>query len=135
MLYRGYSPILASVLIVILTTCVTLLLLNGWSSKSVAAIIGTTVGMIIAGLVAYIAIDLAHISGYSTPEVEILIVVADQTGMQLKGLLFAGILLSSLGAIIDVGIAIASSVYEVHVTNPNLSKRNYLFPGLMSGGI
>ncbi|NQX59874.1 YibE/F family protein [Paenibacillus qinlingensis] len=133
MLYRGYSPILASVLMVVLTTCVTLLLLNGWSSKSVAAIIGTTVGMIITGLIAYISGNLAHISGYSTPEVEILIVVADQTGMQLKGLLFAGILLSSLGAIIDVGIAISSSVYEVYLTNPNLSKKELFFSGLNVG--
>ncbi|QGQ99269.1 YibE/F family protein [Paenibacillus psychroresistens] len=133
MLYRGYSPILASVLIVVLTTCITLLLLNGWSSKSIAAILGTTIGVIIAGIIAYISGNLAHVSGYSTKEVEILIVVADDTGMQLKGLLFAGILLSSLGAIIDVGISIASSVYEVYLANTKLSKKELFLSGINVG--
>ncbi|OAB28419.1 YibE/F family protein [Paenibacillus macquariensis subsp. defensor] len=133
MLYRGYSPVLASVLIVILTTCITLLLLNGWSSKSLAAILGTTIGVAIAGIIAYISGDLVHISGYNTAEVESLIVVADETGMQLKGLLFAGILLASLGAITDVGISIAAAVHEVYLANPNLSKKELFISGINVG--
>ena len=38
MIYRGYSPILASILMVIISSCVTLFLLNGWSAKTVSAI-------------------------------------------------------------------------------------------------
>lgn len=133
MLYRGYSPVLASVLIIILTTCITLLLLNGWSSKSLAAILGTTIGVAITGIIAYISGDLVHISGYNTAEIESLIVIADETGMQLKGLLFAGILLASLGAITDVGISIVAAVHEVYVANPNLSKKELFVSGINVG--
>ena len=89
--------------------------------------------MIISGIIAYISSNLAHISGYNSKEVEVLIVVADKTGMHLEGLLFAGILLSSLGAIIDVGISIASSVYEVYMTNPKLSKKELFLSGINVG--
>lgn len=133
MLYRGYSPVLASVLVVILTTCITLLLLNGWSSKSLAAILGTTIGVAITGVIAYISGDLVHISGYNTAEVETLIVVADETGMQLKGLLFAGTLLASLGAITDIGISISAAVHEVYLANPNLSKKELFISGINVG--
>ncbi|NOV00587.1 YibE/F family protein [Paenibacillus planticolens] len=133
MLYRGYSPIFASVVVGLLITCITLLLLNGWSSKSLAAIFGTMIGVVISGIFAYIFGELVQISGYNTKEVEVLIVVAAQTGMQLKGLLFAGIMLATLGAIIDVGISIASAVYEVYVTNRNLSQKELFVSGINIG--
>ena len=133
MLYRGYSPILAAVLVGLLITCITLLLLNGWSSKSLAAILGTTIGVVLSGIIAYIFGELVQISGFNTKEVEVLIVVAEQTGMQLKGLLFAGIILATLGAIIDVGISIASSVYEVHMANRNLSQKELFVSGINVG--
>jgi hypothetical protein len=47
--------------------------------------------------IAYASGELVHIPGYDTSEeVEALIVVADETGLQLRGVLFAGILLASL---------------------------------------
>ncbi|MFD0717306.1 YibE/F family protein [Paenibacillus sp. GCM10027626] len=133
MLYRGYSPIFASVLIVVLTTCITLLLLNGWSTKSAAAIFGTLIGITIAGLLAYIFGEWVQISGFNTNEVEVLLVVAEETGLQLKGLLFAGILLATLGAVIDVGISIASSIHEVYMTNRSLSKKELFMSGINVG--
>ncbi|MFF2449040.1 YibE/F family protein [Neobacillus sp. NPDC058068] len=133
MLYRGYSPIFATVVVGVLTTCITLLLLNGWSSKSLAAILGTTAGVVITGAIAYIFGELLQISGFNTKEVEVLIIVSQQTGMQLKGILFAGIMLASLGAIIDVGISIASSVYEVYMANPKLSKKELFLSGINVG--
>ncbi|MFC5651122.1 YibE/F family protein [Paenibacillus solisilvae] len=133
MLYRGYSPVLASVLVVILATFVTLILLNGWTARSWAAILGTICGVAISGILAYIIGNLTHISGYSTAEVDVLITIADETGLQLGGMLFAGILLSSLGAIIDVGISIAASVHEVYMTNANLSKKELFKSGINVG--
>ncbi|MBW7453098.1 YibE/F family protein [Paenibacillus sepulcri] len=133
MLYRGYSPLLASALIVILATFVTLTLLNGWTARSWSAILGTICGVIISAALAYIFGNLTHISGYNTAEVDVLITIADETGMQLGGMLFAGILLSSLGAIIDVAISIAASVHEVYMTNPNLTKRELFKSGINVG--
>ncbi|MFC3747161.1 YibE/F family protein [Paenibacillus sp. GCM10012306] len=133
MLYRGYSPVLASVLVVILTTCVTLLLLNGWTARSWAAILGTICGITISGALAYIFGSLVHISGYNTAEVDVLITISDETGLQLGGMLFAGILISSLGAIIDVAISIAAAVHEVYNTNPNLSQKELFKSGINVG--
>lgn len=133
MLYRGYSPIISSVLIVVFTTCITLYLLNGWSAKTISAIIGTTIGVIIAGVLSHLSGKLAQVTGYNTYEAETLILVARETNMQISGLLFAGILIASLGAIMDIAMSIASSIKEVHATNPNISKKELFLSGMNVG--
>lgn len=133
MLYRGYSPIFSSVVIVIVTTFVTLFLLNGWSFKTISAVLGTTLGVIIAGIVSSISGYLCHVTGFHTEEVETLVVIARDHGMQIEGLLFAGILIASLGAIMDVAMSIASSIHEIYSANPNLGKKELFLSGINVG--
>lgn len=133
MLYRGYSPIFTSVTNVILITCVTLFLLNGWHIKTISAVLGTIIGVIIAGILSSISGNLAHITGFQTEEIETLVVIARDHNMQIKGLLFAGILIASLGAIMDVGMSIASAIHEIHTTNPKLSKKALFNSGINVG--
>ena len=133
MLFKGYSPVFASVLIVILTTIVTVFCINGWSVKSFSAILGTSLGVIIAGSISSIFGILTHISGFSTEEAETLIVIASYTNMKVSDLLFAGILISSLGAVMDVAISIAASIHEVYMANPNLTKKDLFSSGMNVG--
>lgn len=133
MLYRGYSPFASALIVVILTVSLTMLLLDGWSSKAMSAIVGTLLGVGIAGLISWIAGNVIHVSGFNTNETESLILISDETGMRVQGLLFAGILITSLGAIMDVGISIASSVYEVYLSNPLMSKNKLFQAGLNVG--
>ncbi|MEL7565681.1 MAG: YibE/F family protein [Dehalobacterium sp.] len=133
MLYRGYSPIFTSVLVVVLATCATLFLLNGWSAKTLSAVLGTILGVIIAGTASSISGQLAHITGFHTEEAETLIVIARDQGMQVGELLFAGILIASLGAIMDVAMSIASSVHEVYTANPKLRPKELFISGINVG--
>ena len=52
MLYRGVAPFCAAVAVVILTTMVTTYLIGGYTVKTLAAILGTVCGVIIAGIFA-----------------------------------------------------------------------------------
>lgn len=133
MLYKGYSPVFASVLIVILATVVTLFLINGWSIKTFSAILGTTLGVVIAGIISSVFGIYSHVSGFSTEEAESLILIASYTNMKVSDLLFAGILISSLGAIMDVAISIASSINEVYMVNSKLKKKELFISGMNVG--
>jgi uncharacterized membrane protein len=53
--------------------------------------------------------------------------------ISLKGLLVAGIIISALGAVMDVAMSISSALEEVHAANPTLS-RNELFKSGMNIG-
>jgi uncharacterized membrane protein len=133
MLYRGHSPVWAAVLIVIPATVVTLFTVAGGSSKTVAAILGTVCGVVIAGIISAIFGRLAHLSGFNAAEAETLIVIASHTHMNVGELLFAGILIAALGAVMDVAMSIASSIYEIAETNPELTAKALFTSGLNIG--
>ncbi|WP_251656471.1 YibE/F family protein [Paenibacillus glycanilyticus] len=75
---------LAAIIVVATTVIITLLLLDGWSSKSLSAIIGIMIGVILAGGVAVLAGELLHISGFNTNDSETLLLVADNTDCMSK---------------------------------------------------
>lgn len=134
MMYVGQSPFLAAVIIGVLTTIVTMLLIGGFSIKSLSSILGTIAGVIIAGLIASIFGKLSHISGYNVSDIEDMIYVAQTTGkLQVGGILFSGILIASLGAIMDISMSIASTINEIYDNSPGLTGKNLFKSGIRVG--
>lgn len=133
MIYKGYSPFLSAVTIVILTTIVTMYLIDGLTIKSVSSMIGTVIGVIIAGLFASAFGHIAQISGYNVSEIEELVFVSNNTNLNVGGILFAGILIASLGAVMDVSMSVASAINEIYEKNPNLSKSELFKSGINVG--
>ena len=133
MLYRGYSPALASMGVVTVTLCVTLALLGGFGAKTLSAILGSISGIIISMLFLLAALKITHLSGFSGNEADMLIQIAGTTHMKVGELLFAAILISSLGAIMDMAISIAASVNEVHARNNNLGVKELFASGMNVG--
>lgn len=131
--FSGYSPIWMSILCAVLSTAVTLLLLNGQSQKTYAAILSTTAGVIFSLLLFLLMSALVHIDGFSTSEAEDLLLIQQSTGLQIKDVLFAGVLISSLGAIMDVGMSIVSALYELHCHNQHLGRRELFLSGIEIG--
>ena len=133
MLYKGYSPFLSAVVVIILVSIVCLYLIDGISKKSISAMIGTIIGVIIAGIFAAGFGHFSKISGYNVSEVEELIFIANNTKLQVGGILFAGILIASLGAVMDVSMSIASTINEIYLHNPEISKSELFKSGINVG--
>ena len=62
------SPILAALIISILSTIATMYLVAGVNSKSNAAILGTVLSLIFASALALLSIFLAHLTGFMGEE-------------------------------------------------------------------
>lgn len=132
-IYRGMSPINAAIITVIFTTIITIGILTGYSKKTLAAILGTVVGVIISGVTAWAFGKIAGISGYNVSNIDTLISVANCTNIKVGDLLFAGILISSLGAVMDVGLSIASTIAELHSVKPELTWMQLFHSGMNVG--
>lgn len=130
---KGVNPITASIIIVILSTCVTMLALNGATMKTAVACFSCILCTVIAGVIAYIFGGITNISTYNTAEAEDLLFVATNTALNVKNLIFSGILISSLGAIMDTTMSITSSIFEMNDINSDLTK-NQLFTSGMNIG-
>lgn len=133
MIYKGYSPFLASIIIVILTTIVTMYLIGGISKKTISSALGTIIGVIISGIFAYVFGFFANISGYNVSDIEELLYIANISNIKISQLLFAGILISSLGAVMDVAMSISSTINEIHVKNPTLTSHELFKSGMNVG--
>ena len=132
-IYRGWSPILAAIVVVILTTLVTMYLVGGFTAKATAAVLGTILGVLAAGMLAWIFGKITHVTGYNVSDIENLIYVQEETGIQVGELLFAGILIAALGAVMDVSMSISSTLQELHEQNPTMTARQLCRSGMTVG--
>lgn len=133
MIYRGISPVLAAAAVAVLTTFVTMYLIGGLSSKSITSMIGTVAGVGISAVLAVVFGKIAGISGYNVSDIEQLEYVGQMTNVRIGELLYAGILISALGAVMDVSMSVASTISEIHFRNPQLSRKELFTSGIRVG--
>lgn len=113
---------------------VSLAILGGVTKKTVCAMLGTVSGTALAMLFGLFAQGIARIDGLRVPDVEPLLQLR-QTGtpIGLTGLLVGGIIISALGAVMDVTMGISSSLSEVHSANPGLDQKELFRSGMNIG--
>lgn len=133
LILKGHSPFTISVCICILVTLTTLIISNGFSTKTFNAVLGTIGGVLIAGLIAYIMGHVSKLTGLGTEEAQMLLLAPVNIKMDFRGLLFAGIIMGALGAVMDVSVSIASAMNEIESAKPNISSRELIDAGMNVG--
>ncbi len=133
MLYQGWDPFVATILTVVIITVVSLLLIGGYTKKTVCALAGTIAGVAVSGCVAMFFGKIAHISGWNTEDVENMVYVAQNSNVQIGDLLYAGILIASLGAVMDVAMSVSSTVFEIYDRTPQIKKSELFKSGIHVG--
>lgn len=133
LMYIGINPFVAAVVSSILVVVVSMILIGDTSRKTLCAILGTICGIIIAGAVAVIFGKLSHISGFNVEDIETLIFVGQNSKLDIGGLLFSGILMASLGAVMDVAMSVSSTINEVYEANKKLTSKELFKSGINVG--
>ena len=133
LVYLGWPPLWTSVLICAVTTAVTMYFIGGPTRKTVVASAGTVAGGVIAGVVAAIFGAANRITRWYVSHIETLITLWNTNGINVGELLFAGLLISSLGAVMDVAMSVASSMGEVLAQNPAMSRGALFASGMRIG--
>ena len=133
MILRGAEPVLVSIIIVALTTAASLLFLTGLSRKTLCAVLGCVCGVGVAGIFAAVSGSISQLNGFNLPEAEDLVLRATQDTVRISGLLVSGILVASLGAVMDVAMSISSSCWELRQLNPGLPKAALFRSGMNIG--
>ncbi len=134
LLLRGAPTLLTVFLVCVYITVVSFVILGGVERKSLCAMLGTIAGMAFALLFALLAQSLCRVSGLRNSDVEPLLQLR-QTGtpIGLRNLLVAGVVISALGAVMDVAMSISSALEEVHAANPELGFSRLFRSGMNIG--
>lgn len=131
-IFAGANAMLVTILTSIVVTIITLILISGFNKKTVAAIIGTTAGIIVAGVLAVIFGTQMKLSGID--EESYMLTTADvNTVFDFKGIMFSGIIIGALGACMDVGMSLSSAMYELKKESPDISRARLFKAGMNIG--
>ena len=133
LVYLRFSPFWAAVFICFLTTLVTMYLIGGPTKKTCAATLGTLAGVVLAGISAWCFSKASGISGYNVSDIETLMTLWNTNRIQVGGLLFSGLLISCLGAVMDVAMSISSAIDEIYKQNTSLSRKELFKAGMRVG--
>ena len=120
-IFAGGEPIKLSILTSLIIIALTFIIIGGGVNKKIlTAAIGTFGGVLVAGIIASIFSHLLRLSGAGEDSI---ILSANSTNLNFnfKDLIFSGIVISSLGACMDVGMSIASSLDELRLKTKDMS--------------
>ena len=127
----GYNIYLASIVTCIYIIVMTLVFINGISRKTLTTILGCIFGVITAGLIFIIMNKILYLTGICCED-ELYLQMLD-IKINLKALIFAAIIISSMGAVMDVSMDISSSLYEIKLHKPDIKFKDMLKSGLNIG--
>ncbi|MEE9243831.1 MAG: YibE/F family protein [Mycobacterium sp.] len=106
-------------------------LAHGVSLRTSAALLGTLASLLLAAVLSWGAIELAHLTGLSEDQNNE--VAAYLGNVSITGLLLAGFIIGSLGVLNDVTVTQASTAFELAALGDNVSRRE-VFVGAMRVG-
>jgi uncharacterized membrane protein len=114
----GASPVWLSLgvasLIIILGSYVT----HGFNRTTSAAVVGMIVTILVTGLIGYFAVSWSHLTGFETEDA-VYLNFNTAGKIDMRGLLFGGILIGLLGVLYDIAIGQAVSVEELKRAAPH----------------
>ena len=130
--FTGKDAVIYSIASIVLTIVATFLIIGGWNKKILTAALGTIGGVLSAGIMALIFSKLAKMTGASEDAIQLTINIAN-INFEFRELLFSGIIISALGACMDVGMSIASSLDEIKMKNPEITWQELFKSGMNIG--
>ncbi len=130
--YKGYNAILLSIITSFIIIVLTFIIIDGINKKTFSAALGTLGGVVFAGVIAFIFGKIAKLTGGQ--EEAIMLTTASNVAFNFRDLLFSGIVISALGACMDVGMSIASSLSELKEKNPEITWKELFKSGMKIGG-
>jgi len=131
LILSGMNPILATVLICVLACVVAIYLVGGFNAKSTAAILGTVLSLVIAGILSILSIKFAALTGFSSEESMFLF--SAHPGLNFVGVLASAMIIGALGAVMDIGMSISSTVNELFCSKPDMNVRELFTSGMNVG--
>ena len=109
----GKNIYLMSFLVCAYVIAMTLLIVIGFNKKSLAAVAGCSGGVLATGIITIIMDRALHLTGIVDDNSRYLANLPGETLIDLKAIIFAGIIIGAMGAIMDVAISISSSLWEI----------------------
>ncbi len=132
LIFAGYSPLLVTICTCAVVILITFIIVSGFSKKTIAATIGTIGGILVAGIFATIFGNLMKLTGVCE-HANNLSMAENVPNFNFEDIMISGIIIGALGACMDVGMSIASSIHELSVEGYGMTKKQLIRSGMNIG--
>src|SRR2546430_9034707 len=122
---NGGDPLLATLIGSIGVLVVAVFVVHGFNRTSVAALVGTLGTLVLVVALAAAAIRVARITGLGTED-GIFVLVGTAGKVDMPRLVLAGVVVASLGALVDMAVGQASTAFELSAAGELRGRRLYL---------
>lgn len=131
MILMGINPIFSTVLLCLLSSAIAVYFVGGLNIKSTSAVLGTVLSLILSAFLSVMVIKISRLTGFCCEESVFLYSVHPE--LNFVGILTSAMLISTLGAVIDIAMSIASTINEVFELNTKLSFQELFHSGMNVG--
>ncbi|MFE1358066.1 MULTISPECIES: YibE/F family protein [Streptomyces] len=114
---HGSNPLLVAVIGGSAIMLVTLYLCHGVNARTSVAVLGTLISLVLIGVLGSLFTAWAHLSGNTDDQTGL--IHSLYPGIEIRGVLLAGILIGSLGVLDDVTVTQTSAVWELKAAEPD----------------
>lgn len=126
----GASPALVALVGASAIAYVALYLSHGFSLMTTVALVGTLAALFLTTLLSAIAVEAARFTGFVTEESTLLTLF---DGIDVSGLVLAGMVLGAAGALDDVTVTQSSAVWQLRGVRPDATSSDLWRAGLRIG--
>ena len=109
----GRNVYLTTIIVCCFSIVSTLLIVIGKNKKALSAILGCLGGVLLAAGLMFVMDAIMSLTGILDSETRSLLFLPTENPINLRAIIFAGVVIGAVGAIIDVAMSIASSLWEV----------------------
>jgi len=128
---EGHSPIAVALAGASLIAVTGLYVSHGFNARTTTAAIGTLAGLAAVGGLTLAGVEVAHLTGASSQRAASLPGIAGQVDVQ--GLFLGGVVIGAIGAISNLTLSQASSVWQIHASLPALNRRRLYVSAMRAG--
>jgi len=129
----GKNIYVMAALVCVYTTAMTLSLVIGFNEKSLTAAIGCMSGIVVTGIISFVMDKVLFLTGIVDEHTRQFASMSFVTPINLRGVIFAGVVIGAMGAIMDVAMSMSSSLWEVKEKAKKITFKELLHSGLTIG--
>ncbi|MFD8934285.1 YibE/F family protein [Streptomyces sp. NPDC059578] len=128
---QGSNPLVVAVVGASAIMLIALYMCHGLSARTSVAVLGTLVSLLLIGVLGSLFIGWASLTGDTDDNTGL--IHGLYPGIDMSGLLLAGVIIGSLGVLDDVTVTQTSAVWELHQADPTMSRRALYRAGIRIG--
>lgn len=127
------NPIILTLIASVLIVCVNLFYVNEVNYKTKLAFVSTMVTLLILFFFIYVMTNIAMIQGFGEEEIDELAPYSLMIGIDFIKVSVSIVIISTVGAVADVAIAISSPMRELVYHNPKIRRKDLFASGMRIG--